>query len=548
MMITEEASPLEISGSAHSVRLLDDLSSSIDRSFEQVYQQQKQQHGGFESEPIPPNRLPLKRRLADFRHHQPLGSREADPRFSAGSAVEKFRDITPAFVVAVFEETLVFEPGDVGPIALGHPVAQELIGAINRQELTPSLMAVLRGAGAPFYDGCLVVGLVDYRRQAFGVLGAGPSVPVVRKDSSAAGPMPYRNPTLAPEMHKILLRPSAASLAADTDELVQAAFPRACGEEVALELEAQILLATKPALCLHPDPFVSEALTAFHYDRAKMRAVLAPFAPPHRPSRPSAAGGAAAAAGAKRASGSGRLKFAEVIEGERASRRATDAEPFYGLDVKKDPGRFKDIPPNTPLFAWVQPNQRLWRTIRFESPGPAASASSQPPQSPTNAQPQKRRRHYTVHILLNTAGHFDVVFRKGAAPFTAVDGETLRFRLANRLAADAYIERLQFIMAVDGSVCVGDVSNPTIFNTAMPGSRMPVGATAGPFAAAVGAGGAVQRGGIPAAPVPAAPGVIPLRGTSIGAAGPAAPLPAGLNPAFSLPASPMPPPPPQPKK
>jgi hypothetical protein len=535
--------PLEITGSAHSVRLLDELSSSIEKTFEQVYQQQRQQHGGFEGEPMPPNRLPLKRRLADFRHHQPLGShREADRRFSASSAVEKFRDITPAFVVAVFEETLVFEPGDIGPISMGHPVAQELMAAINRQELTPSLMAVLHGAGAPFYDGCLVVGLVDYRRQAFGVLGAGPSVPVVRKEANAAGAMPYRNPTMAPEMHKILLRPSSASLAADIDELVQAAFPSA-SDGVALEVEAQILLGTRPALCLDPDPFVGAALTAFHYDRSKMRAALEAVALPPRPR----VGGAGASL--LRPSGPGRLTFAEVVEGERAARRAADAEPFYGLDVKKDPGRFKEIPPNTPLFAWVQPNQRLWRTIRFESPGPG-SAGAQSPTTPASPSQPVKRRHYTVHILLNGAGHFDVVFRRGAAPFTALDGETLRFRLANRLAADAYIERLQFIMAVDGSVCVGDVSNPTIFNTAMPGrvAMAMGGANAGPFA--VPAGGGVQRAGgaIPAAAVPPAPGGIPLRGTAGLGAGPAAASakpPAGLNPAFSLPAGQMPPPPPK---
>lgn len=496
-----EEIPLEIGGSSHSIKLLDDLTTSLEQSFHEVHQHQKQ-HAFGSDEQIPPNRLPLKRRLAEFHHHQPLNT-EADTLMTASSAIEKFRDITPAFVVAVFEETLVFEPGDIRPISMGHPVAQDLISAINKQELSPALMAVLRESGAPFYDGCLVVGLVDYRKQAFGVLGTGPHVPI-RKEATASQ-MPYRNPIIAPEMHKIILRPTGASIMADINELMES-FPKAT-DDLALEIESQIVLATHPAVCLSPDPFASEALTAFNYDRRKMNEYLEPFSVP-----PKTVSGLGKDIGrAPLRSAGPKLKFSDVLEGERANRRSADAEPYYGLDVKKDPGRFKDIPPNTPLFAWVQPNQRLWRTMRFESPAPQPVATHQP-----------KKRHYTIHILLNTAGHFDVIFRRGSAAFTATDGETLRFRLPNRSAAEAYVEKLQFIMAVDGNLCVGDVSNPTVFNTAMPGAmsgaRMSMGA-AGQYAAS-------QRGG---------PGVIPLRAGSVGkTVPPASVIPPGLNPTFSI--------------
>ena len=37
-----------------------------------------------------------------------------------------------------------------------------------------------------------------------------------------------------------------------------------------------------------------------------------------------------------------KFRLATVIEGERAAKKTADAEPYYGLDVKKDPARFKD--------------------------------------------------------------------------------------------------------------------------------------------------------------------------------------------------------------
>lgn len=61
------------------------------------------------------------------------------------------------------------------------------------------------------------------------------------------------------------------------------------------------------------------------------------------------------------ASGGGggqKFRLATVIEGERAAKKTADAEPYYGLDVKKDPTRFKDS-----IYRFLSPGYHLICTL-----------------------------------------------------------------------------------------------------------------------------------------------------------------------------------------
>lgn len=429
--------------------LIDD----IEANYEHVYQLQAQRHP-FHDDPSSsnptspggapslPSRLPLKRRLAEYKHSLQSKSNPEDlERFTVGLlAIERFRDLAPSFVVALFEDSFVIEPGDVGPIPYGHPVASQLVWAINKQQLTPAILAILgQTGGAQFYDGCLVVGLVDYRKQAFGSVQASGGRP---STSSAMGLLgAVKNPSVQPEMHKILLKPTYQTLVSDIDPSL--------APEVALEVEAKLLLATSGPVCLDPSPAVGAVLQQLHYDRDKVRAVLDRLSEPAKTR--------SVPEGPYSTSNRSRLALATIIETNKSSKKISDAEPYYGLDVKKDPLKFKEIPPNTPLFGWVQQNQRLWRTIRFES-------RPTPPDLPSTILP--RRTYYTLHILLNmNLQNFDVIFRYGSLPFTSLDGETRRFSIGNKPAVDIFIERFQQTMLLEGNVCVGDVSNPTVFTS-----------------------------------------------------------------------------------
>lgn len=141
-------------------------------------------------------------------------------------------------MLAVLEDCVVFEPGDVGPISHHHPVAQDLFWAINNHVITPALMAVLRDSGTPFYDGCLVIGIVDHRKQAFSTVNFGGRISTPSAgngDFSGGG-----GKNLAPEMRKILLKPSFVSILADIDDIVST-FPEGT-PELSQELEANILV------------------------------------------------------------------------------------------------------------------------------------------------------------------------------------------------------------------------------------------------------------------------------------------------------------------
>lgn len=193
-----------------------------------------------------PNKLSLKRRLAEYRNSI---QRTAPPailgQFSVGLlAVDRFKDLAAAFVVSIFEEFLVLEPGDVGPIPINHPSARDLIDCINHRKISPALMDVIKGIGAPFYDGCLVIGLMDYRKQAFGIAhqtGHQNSHNLLQHaqkltslaHGSSTGTL--RNPNVHPELHKILLRPSYESM-------VKALEDEMLTEEESLVVESRILV------------------------------------------------------------------------------------------------------------------------------------------------------------------------------------------------------------------------------------------------------------------------------------------------------------------
>ena len=286
--------------------------------------------GTNEEQQILPHRLPLKRRLAEFRYGTSLARRTSlstSPNLSGtnssntGStpsciistapggffsnlwAIERFRDITPAFVMAIFEESLVLEPGDVGPLPLSHPVAQHLIECVNGQRLSRGLLATLREYGAPFYDGCVLVGIVDYRRWAFG-------------GSKAEA----KTTTVTPEMHKILLKmpfellledipmimrmdadkifPSPVPVTVVSGEkspvmgngsprksataLAPSVVPSSpeppaalakITDKMGLEVETKLLMALAPPICLDSNPLVARVMTALNY-------VLTNCAPP----------------------------------------------------------------------------------------------------------------------------------------------------------------------------------------------------------------------------------------------------------------------------
>lgn len=547
-------------------------------------------------EQILPNKLPLKRRLAEYRYSQSQGpglkktsngnlslhlsgsvgnlnatSNSPPPLPSTSKqftsnlwALEKFRDITPAFVVVIFEDSIVFEPGDIGPLPMDSPIARELYWAINNQTLSPHMIEVLREYNAPWYDGSVVVGIVDYRQGAFGIQTGAVAGGLQGNLNNSSKPMTSRSdsinlpniigqgtsssptkPTVAPEMHKVLLRPSYASLVADVEWLPSLGTSTTTSALDPLELEAELLLATVGPLCLDPSPLVGLTMRALDWDKRKMTACLggdpggpSVLEPPLR-DRMTAGRASEAPGGLSRAAsrlggnlapiaiassflgvapsssrraftGAGssilftsgvsstalpssprellrstrsshlpRFRMISHVEAARARRADSEQrEPMCGLDVKKDPQRYAKLlgMPPAAIFGWIQPHQRLWRTIRYELKcfdETGKSVDEKDSQTDTSKSNQgstpkplssRRHTHTTIHLLYTALGHFDLVMRAGEEPFL---GETIRVvRFAGRQAIEHYVEGIRRLMAMEGRTCVADISHAGVLGTA----------------------------------------------------------------------------------
>ncbi|KAF8621878.1 hypothetical protein AX15_007435 [Amanita polypyramis BW_CC] len=130
-----------------------------------------------------------------------------------------------------------------------HIPMASLLDDIRAQRIPVDFLETFDSARVPFYDGCMIVQLLDYR------------------------PQNHKDPVLEkPEQTRVVLHPSSESLWADICSLNQR-YGTKWTDMDALEVEARALLATNPPLCLDPDPHL--ARIANHVMRASMPAVPA---------------------------------------------------------------------------------------------------------------------------------------------------------------------------------------------------------------------------------------------------------------------------------
>lgn len=160
---------------------------------------------------ILPNKLPLKRRLVEFRYGRDGGSLILGKKSSVNSgnlliifivvivviiiiilscynliclvtttsfttnpfAFDKFKDISPALTVHLHEDGVILEPGGVGLLSYSHPTILSLLNSINNCTLPPELFIALfelthshsSTGQSIFYDSCVVVGIADWRTE-----------------------------------------------------------------------------------------------------------------------------------------------------------------------------------------------------------------------------------------------------------------------------------------------------------------------------------------------------------------------------------------------
>lgn len=83
-------------------------------------------------------------------------------------AFDKFKDITTAFTVHLHADGVILDPGSVGPLPYSHPTILHLLNSINSGTLPVELFITLLEQSCLnqqqlFYDGCVMVGVVEWR-------------------------------------------------------------------------------------------------------------------------------------------------------------------------------------------------------------------------------------------------------------------------------------------------------------------------------------------------------------------------------------------------
>ncbi|KAI0077762.1 hypothetical protein K474DRAFT_1620724 [Panus rudis PR-1116 ss-1] len=147
--------------------------------------------------------------------------------------LRKHENDPPSFIVRLYPEHWTLNNGSKF-LYTNNQVAS-LLDDIQAQRIPNDFLELFDSARVPFYDGCMIVEIMDYRPTK-------PKESVLEK----------------PEQSRVILAPNAETLWSEICLLNQKAG-NTWTDQDALEAESRILLATAPPLCLDPDPLLARA-------------------------------------------------------------------------------------------------------------------------------------------------------------------------------------------------------------------------------------------------------------------------------------------------
>ncbi|KAF6753152.1 Spt20 family-domain-containing protein [Ephemerocybe angulata] len=144
--------------------------------------------------------------------------------------LEKIEHQPPSFTVHLHPEYWVLNNGSK---FLYHNQIASLLDDIRAHRIPVDFLDLFDAKRVPFYEGCMVVELLDYRAP------------------KASLPQPEK-----PEKTRVILHPNPETLYADICSMNQRNGGKWTDKE-AVEVEAKLLLATTPPLCLDPNPHLT---------------------------------------------------------------------------------------------------------------------------------------------------------------------------------------------------------------------------------------------------------------------------------------------------
>ncbi|KAF8074624.1 Spt20 family-domain-containing protein [Lyophyllum atratum] len=144
--------------------------------------------------------------------------------------LERTEALPPSFTIHLHLEYWTLNNGS--KFLYNNQIAS-LLDDVRAHRIPVDFLELFEAARVPFYDGCMIVELLDYR------------------------PQRNKEPTLErPERTRAVLHPNSETLWADICSLSQRSGSKWTDRD-ALEVEARLLLATSPPLCLDPDPHLA---------------------------------------------------------------------------------------------------------------------------------------------------------------------------------------------------------------------------------------------------------------------------------------------------
>ncbi|VDC02670.1 unnamed protein product [Peniophora sp. CBMAI 1063] len=150
--------------------------------------------------------------------------------------LERHRNAPPSLSVQLHHDHWTLNSGSK---FLYTSPAAAFLDDIRAYRIPVDLLPLIDSAGVPFYEGCLVVELQDFREPPSNKDKKGDEVKV----KTEGGPVSSR----------VVLRSNSESSWADL-RLLNDKLDNKWTDQEALEVEAKILVATAPPLCLNPDP------------------------------------------------------------------------------------------------------------------------------------------------------------------------------------------------------------------------------------------------------------------------------------------------------
>ncbi|KAF7309430.1 hypothetical protein MIND_00313800 [Mycena indigotica] len=153
---------------------------------------------------------------------------------NAEELLEKHASHPPSFAVHLHPEHWMLN--NVSKFSYSTPISS-LLDDIRAHRIPVDFLDIFDAARVPFYEGCMIVELLDYRQQ--------------QKGSESHPDKPERT--------RVVLYPNGETLFADIYALNRSRGGKWTDRD-ALEVEARILLATSQPLCLVPDPHLSRVV------------------------------------------------------------------------------------------------------------------------------------------------------------------------------------------------------------------------------------------------------------------------------------------------